>query len=88
MSQEIRTPFTGILGLTEVFRDETLESGKTSESIATVADQSIELSEIVNDFLVVSVADIKELSIRLATDDFWRSVDAVVASFSERPLWW
>ncbi len=83
ISHEIRTPLTGILGLSEVLRDEGLEHNEASELVSTIADQSAELAGIVEDLLVASVADIKELPVRLVEVDLHASVVASVASFME-----
>ncbi len=59
ISHEIRTPLTAVVGIAEEFRDPRSVIGETEreELLGIIADQSLEVSRIVEDLLVVARSD-------------------------------
>lgn len=65
ISHEIRTPLTAVVGIAEELRnpDTTISEEEREELFALVADQSLEVSRIVDDLLVVARSDAGKLAI-------------------------
>lgn len=66
VSHELRTPLTTVVGLSQVLQsEETLPDVERAELTALIAEQSGELSDLVEDLLVSARADIGTLDISL-----------------------
>jgi signal transduction histidine kinase len=65
VSHELRTPLTAIGGIAEELRDaaDTFSEAEKTELIALIADQSLDVSRIVDDLLVASLTDTGSLEI-------------------------
>lgn len=65
ISHEIRTPLTAVVGIAEELRnpDSSIAEEERKELFALVADQSLEVSRIVDDLLVVARSDAGKLAI-------------------------
>ena len=59
ISHEIRTPLTAVVGIAEEFRDprNAIEGAEREELLGIIAEQSLEVSRIVEDLLVVARSD-------------------------------
>lgn len=59
ISHELRTPLTAVVGIAEELRDanDTIDEAERHELLGLVAEQSLEVSRIVDDLLVVARAD-------------------------------
>lgn len=59
ISHEIRTPLTAVVGITEELRNPSsvIDEAERAELIGLVADQSIEVSRIVEDLLIIARSD-------------------------------
>jgi signal transduction histidine kinase len=66
VSHELRTPLTAVLGLAEEMRDrvDALDEGEIVEFATSIAEQSAEVSGIVEDLLVVARANIGDVTLR------------------------
>jgi signal transduction histidine kinase len=82
---EIRTPLTGIVGFSEVLRDQQLDGAEASDLVASIAAQSAELAMLVEDLLTGSVAELREVSMNLSAIDLGDSVQTAVESFGLAP---
>ena len=82
VSHELRTPITTIMGMALELRDHTGEfnSEESADLIALVADQSRELSDIVEDLLVAARADTDSLAVRPEVLPIRREVEQLVAT--------
>ena len=65
VSHELRTPLTGVLGFAEMLRDwsDTMSSGERDELVGTIASEAGELSNIVEDLIVMARADYGTLAV-------------------------
>jgi signal transduction histidine kinase len=65
VSHELRTPLTGVLGFTELLRenDDSLSQLEREEMIKAVADQAFDLGNIIEDLLVSARAELDQLVI-------------------------
>ena len=82
---EIRTPLTGIVGFSEVLRDQPLDRSEISDLVDSIATQSAELAMLVEDLLTGSVAQLREVSMDLSAIDLGDSVGTAVGSFGVAP---
>lgn len=82
VSHELRTPITTILGMAYELRDhaESFNPQETRDLIALIADQSRELSNIVDDLLVAARTDLDTLAVRPEMIDLNEEVSLVVMS--------
>jgi GAF domain-containing protein len=66
ISHELRTPLTAVVGLAESMTDpdSTLDEAEAEEFMKIIAEQSAEMSAIVQDLLVVARSDIGRVTIR------------------------
>ncbi len=80
ISHELRTPLTAIVGLAQSLADPTNPTASTdsTEFIQIIAEQSAEMSAIVQDLLVVARTDIGQVTIRPIDIDLRVEVDASV----------
>lgn len=65
VSHELRTPLTGVVGLAQMLRNDlpAIAPDEVGELAAMIADQSLELSHLVDDLLVQARAEIGTLTI-------------------------
>ena len=80
ISHELRTPLTAIVGLAQSLADPTnsLATTESTEFIQIIAEQSAEMSAIVQDLLVVARTDIGQVTIRPIDIDLRVEVDASI----------
>ena len=80
ISHELRTPLTAIVGLAQSLADPTnsLATTESTEFIQIIAEQSAEMSAIVQDLLVVARSDIGQVTIRPIDIDLRVEVDASI----------
>ena len=71
VSHELRTPLTGIVGFADLLHqaEETLTVPQRAAMVASISEQSHELSSIIEDLLVAARAEIGELTIINVTVD-------------------
>jgi PAS domain S-box-containing protein len=86
VSHELRTPITTIMGLSLELRDNAsmLSDEERSEFVGLIADQSRELSNIVEDLLVAARVDQDRLVINAEVVDLASEVPRIVASTTTR----
>jgi PAS domain S-box-containing protein len=82
VSHELRTPITTIYGMAFELRDNAAEFSEeeTRDLINIIADQSRELSNIVEDLLVAARADLSTLIVRPELIDLCAEITQIVAS--------
>ncbi|MEX2419002.1 MAG: PAS domain-containing sensor histidine kinase [Acidimicrobiia bacterium] len=82
VSHELRTPITTIYGMAFELRDNASEfsAEETRDLINIIADQSRELSNIVEDLLIAARADLSTLVVRPELVDLRDEIDQIVAS--------
>lgn len=80
ISHELRTPLTAIVGLAQSLADpaNSLATTDSAEFIQIIAEQSAEMSAIVQDLLVVARTDIGQVTIRPIEVDLRVELDASV----------
>jgi len=64
VNHELRTPLTGIVGFTELLRDENLDRSERREAEDPIRSQAADLSNIVEDLLTAARADMGNLVIQ------------------------
>lgn len=81
VSHELRTPITTIYGMAFELRDnaEDFSTAETRELIEIIAEQSRELSNIVDDLLVAARADLETLAVRPEFIDVRSEISQIVA---------
>ena len=84
VSHELRTPLTAIVGYGEILKDgmDTLSAKERSELAATVVVQSNDLTNLVNDLLMVAKADIGTLHVAQIPVDLKTQVVHVLKAFA------
>ncbi len=78
VSHEVRTPLSVIIGFSEELRTDTLSGVEQREILGLIADQSREISHIVDDLLVAARADIGSLTVVPEDTDLSQEVATVV----------
>ena len=80
ISHELRTPLTAIVGLAQSLADpaNSLATTDSAEFIQIIAEQSAEMSAIVQDLLVVARTDIGQVTIRPIEVDLRVELDASI----------
>jgi signal transduction histidine kinase len=86
VSHELRTPLTAVVGLAQELQANrtAFDDGELDELMAIIADQSSELSNIVEDLLVAARADIGTLNLHPVEVDVRAELDALVAAMVTR----
>ncbi len=81
IAHELRTPLTAVVGLSEELRTshQVFNLAETEEFIGMIADQSHEVSSIVEDLLVVARSDIGRVAVTSQEVDLQRAVEGVLA---------
>jgi len=87
VSHELRTPITTIYGMAFELRDNAADfsTEETRELIEIIAEQSRELSNIVEDLLVAARADLNTLAVRPEVIDMQSEIAQIVASSDPEP---
>lgn len=87
VSHELRTPITTIMGMAFELRDhaDRFGPGEADELIGLIADQSRELSNIVEDLLVAARSDLETLAVRPEALDVHDEIAQIVASTAPGP---
>ena len=82
VSHELRTPITTIYGMAFELRDNSADfsTDETRELIEIIAEQSRELSNIVEDLLVAARSDLSTLAVRPEVVDVQAEIAQIVAS--------
>ncbi len=94
VSHELRTPLTAVVGLACELRDGSFDPDEVRDFIEVIADQSTEVSHIVEDLLVAARADIGMVTVLAEPVDLAAQIDGVlpvldrssVTVRGERPL--
>lgn len=88
VSHELRTPITTILGMAFELRDrgEEFSVAEARDLVELIADQSRELSNIVEDLLVAARADAGTLAVRPESIDIGAEIDQIVSSEPRPPI--
>lgn len=81
ISHELRTPLSVVVGLAAELRDGAFDPDESAELVGMIADQSIEMANIIEDLLVAARADYGSLSLAVETVDVAAAVMSVL-----RPL--
>ncbi len=83
VSHELRTPLTAVVALTDELRHNrnTLTEEEIEEFMTLIAEQSVEISNIVEDLLVAARADIGTLALKIEDFDTVAEVTAVLQRF-------
>ena len=81
ISHELRTPLTAVVGLAHELTggNAFISTEEAVELVALIADQSAELSYIVEDLLVAARADIGTLNLKLERVDLSAAIESVIA---------
>lgn len=82
VSHELRTPLTSVLGYADLLLEFELEDAAMVEMLETVSDQAVDLSNIVDDLLVVARMDLGQLDVDLVPVELSSVVDGCLRSFS------
>lgn len=85
VSHELRTPLTGVIGFAQELRNNLAEisPGDLEEMIGLIAEQSLEVGNIVEDLLVAARADAGNLTVLASDVDLLTQVESVVGGFPE-----
>ncbi len=85
VSHELRTPLTTVVGLADELRSrpDDFDPEEQQEFHRLLAEQSAEVSDIVEDLLVVARADIGKVSIQQAEIDLGPEIDSVLRGFAD-----
>jgi signal transduction histidine kinase len=88
ISHELRTPLTGIVGFTQLLMSDDPQASPDDrrQMIETLADQSADLSDIVEDLLVAAKADLGRLRIASVPVDLRAQVNQVVEGWDPKAL--
>ncbi len=86
VSHELRTPLTTVVGLADELRSrpDDFDREEQQEFHRLLAEQSAEVSDIVEDLLVVARADIGKVSIQPAEIELGPEINSVLRGFSDR----
>ena len=85
VSHELRTPLTAVRGFAEILHQSTddLTDGERQEMLASIASESADVSDIVEDLLVAARSDIEQLTISLKSVD----IAPLIRETSARVRW-
>ena len=87
VAHELRTPLTSILGFSEILLSRDLSQGRQLRFLHMINDQSIRISEIVNDLIDVSRLEAgRGLDLNLELVYLNDLMDEVVAAFAEESM--
>ena len=82
VSHELRTPLTAVVGFAHELRDglSRLSEEEVETFAGLIGDQAVEVSDLVEDLLVVSRMELDEVTVVRDAIDLWEQVDAVLAA--------
>jgi len=82
VSHEIRTPLTSVVGFASVLRDDTdqLSSGERNELVELLLQQSLEVSDLVEDLLVAARAEIDAVTVTKEPVPLGKEIESVLAA--------
>jgi nitrogen-specific signal transduction histidine kinase len=79
VSHELRTPLTAVIGLTsEMSSTNSLSDEERSELMGLVADQAVEMSNIVDDLLVAARAEMGTVAVEATVVDLQSELEAAI----------
>jgi signal transduction histidine kinase len=79
VSHELRTPLTAVIGLTsEMSSTNSLSDEERSELMGLVADQAVEMSNIVDDLLVAARAEMGRVAVEATVVDLQSQLEAAI----------
>ncbi len=79
LSHELRTPLTAIVGLTQLLKDRSYSPAETAEFHTVIAEQSQEISLLVEDLLVAARIDSETLTLQIERVDVGYEIERVIA---------
>jgi signal transduction histidine kinase len=83
VSHELRTPLTAVIGLTsEMSSMNSLSDEERSELMSLVADQAVEMSNIVDDLLVAARAEMGRVAVEATVVDLQSELEAAIEGLS------
>ncbi|MEE8407274.1 MAG: ATP-binding protein [Acidimicrobiia bacterium] len=82
VSHEIRTPLTSVVGFASVLRDDPdhLSSGERNELVELMLQQSLEVSDLVEDLLVAARAEIDAVTVTKEPVHLGQEIESVLAA--------
>jgi signal transduction histidine kinase len=82
VSHEIRTPLTSVVGFASVLRDDAdqLSSGERDELVELMLQQSLEVSDLVEDLLVAARAEIDAVTVTKESVHLGQEIESVLAA--------
>lgn len=88
ISHELRTPLTAVLGFSELLQDTeaVLTQSEKADIIATIASQSADLANIIDDLLVAAKAEVGMLAVLSVPVDFRAEVDQTLQGFDREHI--
>mgnify|MGYP001814529482 CR=1 FL=1 len=87
ISHELRTPLTGIVGFAHVLQDHpAMDPDEREQLITTLAAQSNDLTNIVEDLLVAAKADLGRLDFARVATDLRAQTNQVLEAWSPDPI--
>jgi signal transduction histidine kinase len=87
VSHELRTPLAAVVGYSQILRDDPglLTDGDRFDAIRSIAEQSSELSGLIDDLMIAARYEIGELSIRAVSTDLQAQAAQVLEAWYNGP---
>ncbi len=88
ISHELRTPLTAVLGFAELLQDtdSSLTPEERSDIVRTIANQSTDLANIIDDLLVAAKAEVGMLVVLSVPVDLRAQIDQTLEGFNHRRI--